>query len=81
VLVIEHNLDVVKTADWIVDMGPAGGNRGGLVVASGTPEDVAAHEESFTGEFLRPLLAPGGRAAQVERAPARRAKSRAGAAR
>ena len=56
VLVIEHNLDVIKTADWIVDMGPAGGNRGGTVVATGTPEQVAAHEESFTGEFLRPLL-------------------------
>ena len=56
VLVIEHNLDVIKTADWIVDMGPAGGNRGGTVVATGTPEAVAAHEESFTGEFLRPLL-------------------------
>jgi excinuclease ABC subunit A len=56
VLVIEHNLDVIKTADWIIDMGPAGGNRGGLVVASGTPEDVAAVPESFTGEFLKPLL-------------------------
>jgi excinuclease ABC subunit A len=56
VLVIEHNLDVIKTADWIVDMGPAGGNKGGTVVATGTPEQVAAHEGSFTGEFLRPLL-------------------------
>lgn len=56
VLVIEHNLDVIKTADWIVDMGPAGGNRGGTVVAEGTPEDVAAVPESFTGEFLAPLL-------------------------
>jgi excinuclease ABC subunit A len=56
VLVIEHNLDVIKTADWIVDMGPAGGNRGGTVVAAGTPEDVAAVPESFTGEFLKPLL-------------------------
>jgi excinuclease ABC subunit A len=56
VLVIEHNLDVIKTADWIVDMGPAGGNRGGTVVAEGTPEQVAAVPESFTGEFLRPLL-------------------------
>lgn len=56
VLVIEHNLDVIKTADWIVDMGPAGGNRGGTVVAAGTPEDVAAVPESFTGEFLAPLL-------------------------
>ncbi|HSK35017.1 MAG TPA: excinuclease ABC subunit A, partial [Propionicimonas sp.] len=56
VLVIEHNLDVIKTADWIVDMGPSGGNKGGTVVATGTPEQVAAHETSFTGEFLRPLL-------------------------
>ena len=53
VLVIEHNLDVIKTADWIVDMGPAGGNKGGTVVATGTPEQVAVHKESFTGEFLR----------------------------
>ena len=56
VVVIEHNLDVIKTADWIIDMGPAGGNRGGTLVAEGTPEDVAAHEGSFTGEFLAPLL-------------------------
>jgi excinuclease ABC subunit A len=56
VLVIEHNLDVIKTADWIVDMGPAGGNRGGTVVACGTPEEVAKVPESFTGEFLAPLL-------------------------
>jgi excinuclease ABC subunit A len=56
VLVIEHNLDVIKTADWIIDMGPAGGNRGGTVVAEGTPEEVAAVAESFTGEFLKPLL-------------------------
>jgi excinuclease ABC subunit A len=56
VLVIEHNLDVIKTADWIIDMGPAGGNRGGMVVATGTPEQVAAEKDSFTGEFLRPLL-------------------------
>jgi excinuclease ABC subunit A len=56
VLVIEHNLDVIKTADWIVDMGPEGGSRGGLVVAEGTPEEVAAHPDSFTGEFLAPLL-------------------------
>src|SRR6185436_17863012 len=62
VLVIEHNLDVIKTADWIVDMGPAGGNKGGTVVATGTPEEVAGHKTSFTGDFLRPLLTPGGRA-------------------
>ena len=56
VLVIEHNLDVIKTADWIVDMGPEGGSRGGMVVAEGTPEDVAANPDSFTGDFLKPLL-------------------------
>jgi excinuclease ABC subunit A len=61
VLVIEHNLDVIKTADWLVDMGPEGGNRGGMVVAEGTPEDVAANPDSYTGQFLKPMLA--GRAA------------------
>ena len=57
VLVIEHNLDVIKAADWIVDLGPEGGIRGGMVVASGTPEDVAAVPESYTGQYLAPLLA------------------------
>ncbi len=56
VLVIEHNLDVIKTADWIVDLGPEGGNGGGRVVVEGTPEAVAAHPESWTGRFLAPLL-------------------------
>ena len=56
VLVIEHNLDVIKTADWIVDLGPDGGNRGGMIVAAGTPEDVAAVQASHTGAFLKPLL-------------------------
>jgi excinuclease ABC subunit A len=56
VLVIEHNLDVIKTSDWIVDMGPEGGNRGGTVVAQGTPEDVAARADSYTGQFLAPML-------------------------
>ncbi|WP_129632880.1 excinuclease ABC subunit UvrA [Candidatus Oscillochloris fontis] len=56
VLVIEHNLDVIKTADWIVDMGPEGGDGGGVVVASGTPEEVALVEGSHTGYFLRDLL-------------------------
>ena len=56
VVVIEHNLDVIKAADWIIDMGPSGGSRGGQVVAVGTPEDVAATEGSATGEFLAPLL-------------------------
>ena len=56
VLVIEHNLDVIKTSDWVIDMGPSGGNRGGTIVATGTPEQVADHADSFTGEFLKPLL-------------------------
>jgi len=57
VVVIEHNLDVIKTADWVIDMGPEGGAGGGRVVATGTPEDVSATEASFTGRYLRPLLA------------------------
>ena len=56
VLVIEHNLDVIKQADWIVDLGPEGGEAGGEVIATGTPEQVAEVEESFTGRFLRELL-------------------------
>jgi excinuclease ABC subunit A len=56
VLVIEHNLDVIKQADWIVDLGPEGGEAGGEVIATGTPEDVAAADESFTGQFLREVL-------------------------
>src|ERR1700722_13780467 len=56
VLVIEHNMDVIKTADWIVDMGPEGGSGGGTIVAAGTPEDVAVVAASHTGQYLRPLL-------------------------
>jgi excinuclease ABC subunit A len=56
VLVIEHNLDVIKQADWLVDLGPEGGEAGGEVLAVGTPEDVAGVPESYTGQFLRPLL-------------------------
>jgi excinuclease ABC subunit A len=56
VLVIEHNLDVIKTADWIIDLGPEGGLRGGTVVAAGTPEEVAAEDASHTGHYLRPVL-------------------------
>jgi excinuclease ABC subunit A len=58
VLVIEHNLDVIKTADWIIDLGPEGGNRGGEIVAAGTPEQVADVEASHTGRYLRPLVRP-----------------------
>ncbi|HEX2610338.1 MAG TPA: hypothetical protein VHK68_04955, partial [Gemmatimonadales bacterium] len=56
IVVIEHNLDVIKTADWIIDLGPEGGERGGQVVAAGTPEEVAVVEESYTGVFLRKAL-------------------------
>jgi len=56
VVVIEHNLDVIKTADWVIDLGPEGGAGGGTVVAAGTPEQIAAHPGSYTGQFLRPLL-------------------------
>ena len=57
VLIIEHNLDVIKTADWIIDMGPEGGNGGGTIVATGTPEQVAKNEKSYTGQFLKTILA------------------------
>ncbi|MBT7299518.1 MAG: excinuclease ABC subunit UvrA, partial [Victivallales bacterium] len=56
VLVIEHNLDVIKVADHVIDLGPDGGDGGGFVVVTGTPEKVAACPESFTGQYLRPLL-------------------------
>ncbi|HIQ58823.1 MAG TPA: excinuclease ABC subunit UvrA [Candidatus Merdivicinus intestinavium] len=56
VVVIEHNLDVLKTADWIIDLGPEGGDRGGTIVGAGTPEQLAAIPESYTGQYLRPLL-------------------------
>jgi excinuclease ABC subunit A len=56
VIVIEHNLDVIKTADWIIDLGPEGGDEGGFVVAEGTPEQVAKVRKSFTGKFLKPIL-------------------------
>jgi excinuclease ABC subunit A len=56
VIVIEHNLDVIKTADWVIDLGPDGGSRGGTVIATGTPEQVAMAEESYTGQFLHKIL-------------------------
>ena len=56
IVVIEHNLDVIKTADWVVDLGPEGGHRGGRILATGTPEEIAAHPESHTGRFLAKLL-------------------------
>ncbi|MGV8840662.1 MAG: excinuclease ABC subunit UvrA [Bauldia sp.] len=62
VVVIEHNLEVIKTADWIIDLGPDGGDRGGEIVAAGTPEEVARVERSYTGQFLKPILAKSRRA-------------------
>jgi excinuclease ABC subunit A len=56
VIVIEHNLDVIKTADWVIDLGPEGGSRGGEVIATGTPEDVARVDDSYTGQFLKKIL-------------------------
>ena len=56
VIVIEHHLDVIKSADWVIDLGPEGGDRGGKVVAVGTPEDVAKVKGSFTGKFLKEIL-------------------------
>jgi len=56
-IVIEHNLDVIKTADWVIDLGPEGGTGGGKVVAMGTPEEVAGVEGSWTGRYLRGVLA------------------------
>ena len=56
IVVIEHNLDVIKTADWIIDLGPEGGSDGGNIVATGTPEDVAKVSGSFTGQFLKKML-------------------------
>ncbi|MEO1910023.1 MAG: excinuclease ABC subunit A, partial [Paracoccus sp. (in: a-proteobacteria)] len=58
VVVIEHNLDVIKTADWLIDIGPEGGDGGGFIVATGTPEDVAKVEASHTGRYLVDMLAP-----------------------
>jgi ABC-type multidrug transport system ATPase subunit len=67
VVVIEHNLDVIKTADWIIDLGPEGGEGGGRIMAEGTPEQVAVVDESFTGQFLRAALNP--RALDREQTP------------
>jgi excinuclease ABC subunit A len=66
IVVIEHNLDVIKTADWVVDLGPEGGHRGGRILATGTPEDIAAHPDSHTGQFLAKLL-PTSKAAKASK--------------
>jgi excinuclease ABC subunit A len=65
VVVIEHNLDVIKTADWIINLGPEGGVKGGEIVAEGVPEDVAREPRSFTGRYLAPLLGMGDKNAEV----------------
>src|SRR4029077_4726046 len=57
VVVIEHNLEVIKTADWIIDLGPEGGDAGGEIVAAGTPEEIVRERRSYTGQFLKPVLA------------------------
>ena len=56
IVIIEHNLDVIKTADWIVDLGPEGGSGGGEILVSGTPEAVAEHQGSYTAKYLKPML-------------------------
>ncbi|GAB4518380.1 MAG: hypothetical protein Kow00133_03420 [Amphiplicatus sp.] len=74
VVIIEHNLDVIKQADWIIDLGPEGGDGGGHVVAAGTPEEIAANPKSYTGQFLKPLLGKSRRvaAAAAAKAPAKK---------
>ena len=74
VVVIEHNLDVIKTADWIIDIGPEGGDGGGRIVAEGTPEDVAQVAESHTGRYLAPMLETAARRRPAEEAPRRKAR-------
>src|SRR2546423_15557714 len=69
-VVIEHNLDVIKSADRIIDMGPEGGEEGGLAIASGTPEEVAGEPMSYTGRFLSGILTPAARPARSRRAGA-----------
>ena len=59
VIIIEHNLDVIKNADWVIDLGPEGGDKGGKIVAQGTPEDVAKHPKSYTGKYLKEVLKKG----------------------
>ncbi|MDQ3289222.1 MAG: excinuclease ABC subunit UvrA [Pseudomonadota bacterium] len=86
VVVIEHNLDVIKTADWVIDLGPEGGHRGGTILATGTPEHIAGLEHSHTGRFLAPLLvstptaagAPSGKPAKKTRASKKTASGAAG---
>ncbi|KAA1286214.1 MAG: excinuclease ABC subunit A, partial [SAR202 cluster bacterium] len=67
VILIEHNLDVIKNSDWLIDLGPGAGDRGGKLIATGTPEQLAANEESFTGKYLKNVLSASGRRANADR--------------
>jgi len=72
-VVIEHNLEVIKTADWVIDLGPEGGAGGGEIIAQGAPEDVAETEASFTGRYLKPVLKPREKPEAAE--PSKRARN------
>jgi excinuclease ABC subunit A len=76
VVIIEHNLDVIKTADWLIDLGPEGGSGGGQIIATGTPEDVAATKASHTGHFLAPLL-PAPKKSVAKKAASTKTRSKA----
>ena len=76
VVIIEHNLDVIKTADWLIDLGPEGGSGGGQIIATGTPEDVAANKASHTGRFLAPLL-PAPKQSKAKKAASSKTRSKA----
>ena len=76
VVIIEHNLDVIKTADWLIDLGPEGGSGGGQIIATGTPEDVAANKSSHTGRFLAPLL-PAPKKSATKKASSTKTRSKA----
>jgi excinuclease ABC subunit A len=78
VVVIEHNLDVIKTADWLVDLGPEGGAGGGRVIAEGAPETIAESNASFTGRYLKPVLVAQGARVRGERRAAARARKVSG---
>jgi len=75
VILIEHNLDVIKNSDWLIDLGPGAGDKGGKLIATGTPEQLAANAKSFTGKYLKRLLKPTGRgpAPAKAKSPARKA--------
>jgi excinuclease ABC subunit A len=76
VVIIEHNLDVIKTADWLIDLGPEGGSGGGQIIATGTPEEVAATKASHTGRFLAPLL-PAPKKSAAKKAASTKTRSKA----